>query len=82
MRFITDEAVKCDDGAVVNGTDMADKRGWINLRLGQLKFIVDGCSRHENIASAATDRRKVGDFVAARDARVPSGKLLIARSDQ
>jgi len=80
VRLIADETVKCHDGAVTGGANVADESAYVDRLAHQLENVVLEGRGHGD-GSAAAHGRKEGHFVAGAKRSVPGSKFLIAGSD-
>src|SRR5271157_3141753 len=82
VRFVADETIERDDGAILPCAYMPHKRRRIDGRLNKLIKIAFGRRGHWYWGSASADRGKKGDLIPACNPRVPGDELLIARRNQ
>ena len=80
VRLIADEAIEGNDGAVFRCAHMIDQRMRINRLANKLEDVVvkNGC---HCFRSATADGWEEGDFITRMEHGIPSGKLLIAGSE-
>ena len=82
MRFVADETIERDDGAILPRAYVPHQRRRINGCSYQFVEIAFGRGWHFWRGSASADRWKKGDLIPACNPRVPGGKFLIARGNQ
>ena len=82
MGLITGKTVEGHDRSILICTDVLKNRCHVDWRMEEFKAIIFSGWIHRGCASASTDRREKGNIIVGRKARVPGGKLLIARSHQ
>ncbi len=80
MGFIADKPIEGNDGAILTGTEVANKCRHIDGGVKQGKTVVFCGGGGHGSGSTPTHRRKKRDCVRIRESSIPGSKLLISGS--